>query len=133
MDQGVRSPSLSSGRDAFPSFCAHALFRFVLDHRYSTAIACTVVSTGLFFLGGYLHKREEANRARLGLDDSDDGFGTGQVMSTVDAEIDEKNRKAGEWSLPPCFFSFEALCDVEQALTFLSRFFASSAPARRLP
>ena len=68
---------------------------------YSTAIACTIVSTGLFFLGGYLHKREEAKRARLGLDDTDDGFGTGRAMgegegvrAEVDDALDEKNRKA---------------------------------------
>ena len=70
---------------------------------YSTAIACTIVSTGLFFLGGYLHKREEAKRARLGLDDTDDGFGTGRELGKDDrvaGEVDdalaleEKNRKA---------------------------------------
>jgi len=37
----------------------------------------------------------------LGIDDSDDGYGTGVVMETVDHELDEKNRKAGESRRPP--------------------------------
>lgn len=58
------------------SFTEHALVKPIQDaprwtKGYTTSIVCCIVSTGMFMLGGYLHKREEMARVRLGLADTD--------------------------------------------------------------
>jgi hypothetical protein len=58
---------------------------FFPSSGYTVAICCCLASTAIFCLGGWLHKREELDRARRGLADNDfDTPGSGSIASPVD-------------------------------------------------